>query len=72
MHTIIIRASIFIVLFLSRFAAAGNYTSLIDAFPQLINFTQNSHSTRLGQRNTTHGCLLAVKQSFVIRMGNEL
>jgi hypothetical protein len=70
MHTIIIRASIFIVLFLSRFAAAGNYTSLTDAFPQLVNLTQTSNSTRLGGRNTTHGCLLAVNESFVIQNEN--
>jgi hypothetical protein len=70
MHSRILCSSIFIIPFLSSSATAGNYTSLTDAFPQLINLTQNSHSTRLGQRNTTHGCLLAVNESFVIQNGN--
>ncbi|KAG0650613.1 hypothetical protein D0Z07_2684 [Hyphodiscus hymeniophilus] len=49
----------------------GNFTSLVDAFPQLANLTlkPNQNSNRKpteGGQNFTHCCLLAVNQSLEI------
>jgi hypothetical protein len=52
----------------------GNFTSLVDAFPELANLTlkPNSNTNRKptkGGQNFTHCCLLAVNQSLELVNG---
>ncbi|KAF8853806.1 hypothetical protein BDZ45DRAFT_63521 [Acephala macrosclerotiorum] len=49
----------------------GNYTSLGEAFPQLINLTTvtTGRNPHLGGQNFTHCCLLAVNESLSIKNG---
>ena len=67
-----VKVGSFLLIICARNAVAHNYSVLSDAIPQLIDLTRFPLSIprRLGGRNGTHGCLLAVNQSFIIQDGN--